>query len=348
MLRYLETFFRNKWLVTIPALLLLFCGAALALFIPKEYNASARIWTEKSAYFDVPNDNPWISAAQIQSNRFRELINTYTFTRAIVDRSPLGATGTEDEKVAYADKIRNKFYVGPQGENLVSVSFSDVRPDMALAVTQIAIEEYNRITAERSNVQSTEAIALYKERIATYETTIIPRSGKAVADYLEKYPEIRRQESQGSVTDPSYILLKQQADQDLQQYKYYQQQLDQVLNRTIATEKNQQVAFRIMDPPWITNANGASFGKRQLLMFAGASAGLSAGFVALFLGLATELDRTVRYAGDVRRKLQLPVLEVVPDYSVTNSRKARRAKSTKQKRNSKWMSQPANQVPNNL
>src|SRR6476661_1886446 len=87
-IRYLETFFRNRWVISVPALILLFAGSILAVaLMPRKYSVSARVWTERSAYLDAPGaDNQYLTAAQVQSNRFKELVSTVTFTRAIVDR----------------------------------------------------------------------------------------------------------------------------------------------------------------------------------------------------------------------------------------------------------------------
>ena len=77
----------------------------MVLLMPKQYEAEATIWTETSAYFeDTLDSNTWLTPVQVQSNRFRELLQTDTFARAIVDRTPIGATGTEAQKKPWSPK----------------------------------------------------------------------------------------------------------------------------------------------------------------------------------------------------------------------------------------------------
>jgi len=88
-----------------------------------------------------------------------------------------------------------------------------------------------------------------------------------------------------------------------------------VLTQGQAVSQQQQIAFRVIDDPAVTNAGSPKFSKRKMLMFSGAASAVSLGYIAVFLLVATELDHTLRNAGDVRHRLHLPVLDVIPDYS---------------------------------
>jgi len=52
------------------------------------------------------------------------------------------------------------------------------------------------------------------------------------------------------------------------------------------------------------------------------------GYTVLFVGLATTLDPSLRTARDVQRVLNLPVLDVVPDYTGAAARHARQEQRT--------------------
>jgi uncharacterized protein involved in exopolysaccharide biosynthesis len=155
----------------------------------------------------------------------------------------------------------------------------------------------------------------YKERIATYETTILPRANEAVQQYLKDHPEMLLNQRAGSPIDPTYVQLERQAELDRAEYERYQQRLDEVMTQSQAVSKNQEASFRILDAPRVVAGNGG-LSKKTLLTFVGGGAALALGYTVLFLGLATELDRTLRNPEDVRHRLKLPVLEIIPDYTV--------------------------------
>jgi uncharacterized protein involved in exopolysaccharide biosynthesis len=324
-IRYLETFFRNRWVISLPALVLLFSGAGLALRSPKTFEASATVWAETSAYLEVSlSRNPYASPASVQGSRFSELVDTDMFVHRIIENTPMGKTASAAEKDQLSAAIHKGMQIGASGEHTVRVRFSHADPKVALAVVQAAISEYNQVTSESADLQAADAIAFYQERVKTYQDQIIPRSKKAVEDYLATHPEVRRQSQEGGPSDPNLVLLQQQFANDRDQYDHFAQKLEEIQVRSAAVSKNQEAAFRIMDPAEVSDANGGKLSKKTIIVFAGLGAGLSLGYVALFLLLATELDQTMRNPGDVRRRLQLPVLEVIPDYSVAGVRKMRK------------------------
>lgn len=315
MLRYLETFFRNRWLITIPTLLLLLSGSAMAVMVQPQYGAMATIWAEKSTYLELPEqENRWVTPAQLHNGRFRELVRTATLSRAIADRVPAMAQATDTEKNRLAYDIRSNLYSNETGEHSIWVSFWHTNPEVPQAVVQIAIEEYNRTTALSATVQAAEAIKFYQDRIKTYETEILPQSSLALTQYLQDHPEVRLNLREGRQTDPQFAFLQEQADQEQGQYQRYQRLLDDVMTESQAASKHQEIAFRVMDPTQPIPGSG-TLGKKKLLLYAGAGTGVGLGYAVLFLLLATELDRTMRHPGDVRHRLQIPVLEVIPDYT---------------------------------
>jgi capsular polysaccharide biosynthesis protein len=131
---------------------------------------------------------------------------------------------------------------------------------------------------------------------------------------MNQHPEVQINQRDGSVVDPTFVQLQRQAQLDREQYERYQQRLDEVMTQSDAVSKNQTANFRTLDAAQIAPGSGR-LSKKNMLVFAAGGAGLALGYVALFLGLATELDRTIRNAGDVKHRLQLPVLDIIPDYA---------------------------------
>ncbi len=313
MLRYLETFFRNRWLVSFPALLLVFSGSALVVLVKPEHTATATVWTEQLPFVDLPTSatNRYLTPAQIQRNRLDELRHSYTFARAIVDRTPVGMGGIEQDKLELVGSIQDNLSIRNLGDNLIRIEFPHVDASLALSVIQTTIEEYTRVTGELATFQLTETRAYYQERIKEYETQVVPATSKAVTDYLTNHPELR--DARNAQTDPNFALLQQQADSARNELEQYQRSLDTVRAQSDAVSRNQTVAFRIMDAPSVTTE--AALSKKTLVLYAGVGVALGAGYALLFLFLATELDQTMRNSRDVRQRLGLNVLEVIPDYA---------------------------------
>jgi uncharacterized protein involved in exopolysaccharide biosynthesis len=321
--RYIETLFRNRWRVLVPALCLLGSGLGLALLLPLRYEATATIWTEAATYLDVPTaQNQYLSPAEAERRRFGELVRTHAFATAVVDRLPHAQTATDRERQAFTKRVQNDVQVLSTGDNTMEVRFRYTDAAIALAVVDQSIAEYTRVTNETAALQASEAIRFYREQVRMYEDEILPRSALAVAAYVEETPQARQVGPDGVPIDPQYALLEQQARADRAMYQDYQQRLNRVETQSQAVSTSQPVAFRVIDPPRVPANSGASNVKLWAL-FASLGAGLSVGYVLVFVGLATTLDSSLRSAADVQRVLHLPTLVVVPDY--TTKRSARHA-----------------------
>lgn len=316
MIRYLETFFRNRWIISIPAILLLCSGVALIFIQPLEFTASATIWAETSAYLDVQlSKNPYATPGQIQASRFDEFVSTYSFARAIVDQTSIGKQGTEHTKDLLVDALHKGLLISNAGDHTIRVRFTYPDPNIALTVVQHAIDQFNKVTAESVTSQASDAIAFYQQQVKQYEDNVLPRSKANVSNYLAAHPEVRRNLATGGPPDPGFALVQQQFESDREQYDRLIGKLEEVQTQSMAASRNQELTFRTVDRPGLLEPNGVRYTKKKLVMFAGIGVGLSGGYTLLFLLLATELDRTLRNPSDVRRKLQLPTLEVIPDYN---------------------------------
>lgn len=321
--RYIETLFRNRWRVLVPALCLLASGMGLGLLLPQRPEATATIWTEAATYLDVPTaQNQYLSPAEAERRRFSELVRTHAFATTVVERLPHAQTASDRERQAFIKRVQNDLQVLNTGDNTMEVRFRYTDATIALAVVDQSIAEYTRVTNETAALQADEAIRFYREQVRMYEDEILPRSALALAAYLEETPQARQAGADGVPIDPHYALLEQQARADRAMYQDYQQRLNRVETQSQAVSTSQPVAFRVIDPPHVPVNSGASNLKLWLL-FAGLGAGLSGGYMLVFVGLATTLDSSLRTAADVQRVLDLPTLVVVPDYA--DKRAARQA-----------------------
>jgi uncharacterized protein involved in exopolysaccharide biosynthesis len=320
---YIETFFRNRWLIILPALLLLASGVGVGLLLPPQYEATATIWTEAATYLDVPTaQNQYLAPAEIEARRWSELARTHSYATAVAGQV-LGETAVTDrERQAFVKRVQDDLQVSGTGDNTVEIRFEHTDQAVALAVVEHAIAEYTGIVNDASAQQAEEAIKFYREQVRMYEDEILPRSAEAITEYLREHPEAREIGPDGVPLDPPYALLEQQARADRATYQRYQERLIEVETQSAAVSTSQPVAFRIIDAPRIP-ANASTLNLKLTALVAVVGAGLSAGYAVVFVGLAAKLDPSLRSARDVERTLHLPVLDVVPDYTRTAVHHAR-------------------------
>jgi uncharacterized protein involved in exopolysaccharide biosynthesis len=326
--RYIETFFRNRWLVIIPALFLLGSGLGVGVMLPPQYEATATIWTEAATYLEVPTaPNQYLAPAEIETRRWSELARTHSYATAVAERMGGAPAATDRERQAFIKRLQDDLQVSGTGDNTVDIRFEHTNQAVALAVVEHAIAEYNRLVNDASAQQAEEAIAFYRQQVQMYEDEVLPRSAEAVTDYLREHPEARELGPDGVPLDPPYALLEQQARADRATYQRYQERLIEVETQSAAVSTSQPVAFRIIDAPRIP-ASASTLNLKLAALAAVVGVGLSAGYMVLFVGLAAKLDPSLRRAADVERTLHLPVLDVVPDYTRAAVRHARQAQRT--------------------
>lgn len=248
--RYTETFFRNRWLVLVPALLLLVSGLGVGVMLPPQYEATATIWTEAATYLDLPTaPNQYLSPAEIEARRWGELARTHAFATAVTQRMSGATAATGDELQAFIKRLQDDLHITGTGDNTVEIRFEHANQAVGLAVVEHAIAEYLGVVNDASALQADEAIAFYREQVQMYENEVLPRSTEAIVEYLREHPEAREIGPDGVPLDPSYALLEQQSRADRAAYQRYQERLAAIETQSAAVSTSQSVAFRIIDAP---------------------------------------------------------------------------------------------------
>src|SRR6266568_644853 len=137
--RYLSTARRYRW--SLAVVLTLVWGAGLASAFAgyiNTYESSATIWVLRASpeliqpsANDLTASIPQTAAAQ-QAELLDQLLQTRSFVRDVVDRSPLSTTlATTTDQGKFLDDIRKRFRVQAPGSNLLTVSFSGRDPSTA-------------------------------------------------------------------------------------------------------------------------------------------------------------------------------------------------------------------------
>src|SRR5437588_13108711 len=83
MVRYLETFFRHRLLLTLPIAIAIVGTLGFVAQQPRVYSASVKIWVDRSAYGLTATDNAYLTPAQEQAEVITELLRTRAFCLSV-------------------------------------------------------------------------------------------------------------------------------------------------------------------------------------------------------------------------------------------------------------------------
>ena len=314
--RLLETFFRRPVLCLLPLLLL----AGLGVFSVREteqvFRSRGIVTVTNSTLTanlaEVPTNGQgtaWETAAMTTSRTIGELMNTDAFAARVIDRAGLSeavARGTYD-----IDDVRSWVGTAATGSNLITVEAAAPTAQIAHDVVSAIIASFVGWVTEGDLADSTAAEQFFAARAETYKGEL-DTARAALAAFVEANPSVANREEVPPALVPD--LERFQADVDLAQQRY----LDAVASREDAALAMQQAEIGAMqrlrtldEPSMPTIAEQRPTTRDRVMTIAlYVIAGLlfSAGLVVL----ATLLDRSIRSADDLRTRLGVEVLAVVP------------------------------------
>lgn len=337
MLRYLETFFRHRALVTAPLLLCTVLSLGVVAVQPRVFASTAKIWVDRPLLAAVPPSNAYLTPADEQMSVLQELLKTRSFSILASARGSLpddlrranAAASHEPVNRALALLPGQKSRTNPDlsqdrldtlvfqtistgttvvanGPNIVSVTFQYANPDVAAATARGIIDQYvdEVLGGQRSEAKA--AVDFYSAQVNGARADLSLADGKVLA-YLDAHPE---QRLPTAVPDASLARLKLDDDQARQRYESLQTKLDEAKLQGAIAEQSTPNGFRLIDSPLVPQAPVSRL--KQLIAAGGA--GVFSGLVLSVLCLIglTLMDTSIRRAEDVELRTGLPLAGVVP------------------------------------
>lgn len=324
--RYVETFFRFKWLflfvlIVVPAL-----GAGYAFDQQVVlYQSTGTVWTDKPAYLDIasPDWNQWDTPAQNQAGNVQEFLQTNSFALDVLRQTDLRVyltTPLETDRTLAL--LRKYISVRPIGTHLLAISYSYMQPQVAQEVVQAIIDTFNKEVLSSADSQNSVALAFYQKKLADAKAQAVDATA-ALRSYLNAHPELTQgstapqaQVSQlianaaFSAQHPELVKLIQDQTAAAAEQTKFQNSVDQIeFSQSSATVGTAQ-SFRIMDAPVVPKVAQSS--KRKLALQIGIAGGAALGFVVVGVIILTLLDTTLRSAKRAAERLQIPVYATVP------------------------------------
>lgn len=321
--RYIETFFRFKWVFLFLLVLVPTLGVGYALDQQQKlYQAVGTVWTDKPAYLDTATTwNQYISPAQNQAGNVSEFLQSNTFALDVLKQTDL-RSGLSSPLTAQATlaTFRKQVSVAAVGTHLLAISYSDTDPKVAQQVVQVVITTFNAEVLSTSNSQGSVTLAFYQQKLSDAKLKVANATA-ALGTYLNAHPELQQVTTNQNVSQliasanfeaqhPELVKLIQNQSTASKDEQDLQTKVDQIQftqsSQTVGTEQS----FRIMDAPALPDKPISN--RKKLALQIGIALLAAVGFVVGGVVLLTILDSTIRSANEAAQRLHLPVFAAVP------------------------------------
>lgn len=314
LLRLFESYFRHRWLNILPIVLLLGAGGAYIAYAKPQYAARGTIYVQKqplvSTLSNVQSDFSWQTPAQVTVGEFRDLMQTQAFARSVIAKTPLeqqltGDPIVLDRTIALYQKAIS---VNTVGNNLIEISGKYEDP---ATVQQLVAATMDMFIQWKLNTQTQDSIVaekFFNETIQPYQNDL-DKARNAMRTYLEAHPLPVRGERPPEETLEINVL-QAAIDQATTRLNDAVTKAEDARLARSRAESNIRQMYLTIDAPAqpVEPATGLRDKATKLAIF------LAVGVVLSLLCIVggALLDRSFRFALDVKHGLALPVLAVVP------------------------------------
>ncbi|MEX1254755.1 MAG: hypothetical protein WEE64_10480 [Dehalococcoidia bacterium] len=298
----LDLVFRHKVLLIVPVLLGLVLGIAWFVSSMKdEYVSDASIKVERPSFLPTAFEfNPYLSAAQNQTEAMVELLPTDTFSAAVLARAndQIGECGVP--ALTYYDLLGGTS-ITPAGNTIVSLSYRSSSRCVAPIVVQALYDEYTGVFDLKVQADAEEAVKFYTGQLDIAAQNQVTATGDFRA-YVSTRPEYANivditKPGAEAIADEQYLRLSSAVQIYKDNYQVTLAQLQAAQDLANASTSG-SATFELYDPPNEPNlpiALGTRAVATKPVM------GLAAGLIVsagLFFVLWRR-DRTVRMATDL-------------------------------------------------
>ncbi len=327
--RLLESYFRHRflWLVPVAVMAVLAgvqfftatpaCISLAAVYVNKE-SLLASLTSIREEGFSL------VTPAQATVDEFKELLQTNTFLRAVVQLTDLEEQMDQGPRAVAQTlaEAHDAVWVQTLGKNLIMVGAAHQRPEVAQQLAAATTEVYIQWKINSKREESMTAVKFFDELLETYEAEL-----EAARDELRRYVEAHPTPVRGDRPASEEMKIEWlRAAVNLVATRYANALNDQESARLAVAVADSEIrrTYMILDAPSLPLSPQQS--KKELLM-----TDVIFGVVGVMLSVmgvvgSALLDRSVRFPADVYHLLELPLLATIPD-TTERKKRWRRAKA---------------------
>ena len=320
LLRFFETYFRHRWLHLIPVVLLIAASVFYFMTLKPKYVAKGVLYVNNTPLLtsltNIPSSSSdwWITPAQATTNELNELNQTDAFIRAVIKDTNLEVYMQEGQYTVSEtiQAVRRSFVVYPYGNNEVMIGASFEDAEIAHQLVNSIINSYVSWQINTRRMDSQVAKGFFNDLLVTYEEELNAARQRLRDFYLEHSEPINRERPASEKLEIDRL----EAEVNLAASRY-RSALDNEENAKLALaqiESEVHQTYVLLDAPLMPDRPELS--KRAIAMQAAIF--LSAGILLSIMGVGGSLvlDRSIRFPVDVEKHFSLPVLSVIPDFSL--------------------------------
>jgi len=316
--RLLETFFRRPFVCLLPLLLLTAFGIWSVSDRTQVYTSRGVMSVSNSTLLanlaEVPTGAEvpwWETPAEMTSRTINELMGTDQFTERVAANAGLDddlAKGTVE-----LDDIRRWVGTAPSGNNLVSIWASTPEPELSTELAKATIDTFVDWAGEGDLAESEAAEDFFARQTAEYEDELA--AARAALDAFVRANDLEGLQGADDVPlalQSEYSRLQSDVARAESRYTNALQRVEEARLAMEQAMSNVQQRLRVLDSPTVPERPITTPTRRDAVLTVGLF--MVAGFLfsAGLVVMGTLLDRTLRSADDVRNRLGVEVLAVVP------------------------------------
>jgi uncharacterized protein involved in exopolysaccharide biosynthesis len=320
-LRFLESYFRHRWLYMLPILITVAVAARHFIFAQPKYQSQGVLYVQKETLLarltSVQNaDVYWQTPAAVASGDIKDLLGTDAFVRAVIQSTDLENKMSQGSGVvnAYIVDVRKKIWPTVMGSNQVRISGVSDNPLLVYQMVNSTIETYIKWKINADQTESDVAHQFLSGLIDNYKSEL-DQARANMDSYLTTHPDPLK----GDRPSEEQIEIKRlQAEVDLAQTRYtnaLNKDEDARLAKAQA-ESDVRQSYIVIDAPTVPAKPLVSLRSLILQLAVYLAVGVLVSLVAIVGGAV--LDRSFHFPIDVWHGVNLPVLAIVPDVPLKN------------------------------
>jgi len=328
LLRFLESYFRHRFLNLLPIVLLIGVSVLSVLKVKPVYISRGGLYVQKEsllASLTSLKDSgfAWVTPADATVDEFKEMIQTDAFVRAVIEQTDLetelAAAPTEADQM-YQD-VRMAVWVQALGKNLIQIGATHGKAEVAHQLATATVETYLQWKINTDQQESISAQAFFADLIKTYEADL-ETARQQMQSYLEDHPAPLRGDR-----PPAELIeierLQAVINVAADRLSNAQEKEESARLAMAQAESKARQSYLVVDAPAFPFTPENS--KKTALMGAVIQVVVGVILAVVLVVVGALIDRSLRFPIDVRHGLDLPVLATVPDVA-KKSQKDRKGK----------------------
>lgn len=333
-LRFLESYFRHRWLYLMPILIMIIASGLYFYRLKPMYMAKGVISVQGESLLAKLSsiegaDFSWTTPSAATVKEIYELNQTDSFARAVIQKTDLEArmSGGEAEVEETLEQVRSSLWASSLGDTQLAIVAKHEQPSVAYQLVNSVIETYVQWKINADLTDSLAASKFFSGLSEKYKVDVDSARAE-LYNFMIAHPMPIKGE-RPDIEELEINRLQSKLDQAITRYS---KALDNVESAQLASaqaESNMRQSYMVIDSPKVPDKPEISRKQiaLQLAVF------IVVGLLLSGIGVtgAALLDRSFRFPIDIWHGLNLPVLTQVPDGTPAPVKK-KRIKRTKKER----------------